>query len=364
MIRLPTTEFSPGQRLPYDIFMADGKLLLARGLVIASDEEAALVRDCGHRRNHSPSAFRAMSQLAERLGLINKDILERSTDGNRQQQIVSLARDFIEVADADPDAAFASIHLDRRHSYLVVHSMMTAIVCSRLALLRKFTAQQRLSLTCAALTHDIGLLQALPRINANETLGIEERTLVSKHVDISLEMLEKFGVTDPLWLETVACHHEFLDGSGYRGDSGERISMAGRIVSLADSYSAMLRPRPYRERVLAPHALETLYANQLDRYDGQLIETLIWDFGFYPPGCMLKLANQEMAVAIRNTPGILDTPVAAALTDAHGRPWSAPMIRDTNDPAFAIVNVLDPSMAARAGNQVERCWDAKDDTPN
>lgn len=342
--------------------MTDGKLLLARGSIIASGEEAERLSDYGYRyqRSHSTiSTFCAMSHLADRLVLINKDILEKSTGGDRRQQIVCLARDFIEVADGDPDAAFASIHLDRRHPYLVVHSVMAAIVCSRLALLRKLTAPQRLSLTCAALTHDIGLLQMLPRINASEELGVEERSLVNRHVDISTEMLQEFGINDPLWLETVANHHEFLDGSGYRGKSEEEISMAERIMSLADSYSAMLRPRPYRERVLAPHALETLYANELDRYDGQLIETLIWDFGFYPPGCMLKLANHELAVAIRNTPGILDTPIAAALTDTHGRPWSTPVIRDTNDPGFAIVNVQDPSMAARAGSQLERCWEPR-----
>ena len=85
-------------------------------------------------------------------------------------------------------------------------------------------------------------------------------------------------------------------------------------------------------------------------------ETLIWDFGFYPPGSLLRLVNREMAVSIRNTPGILDSPQVAMLTDAQGRPLATPAVRDTNDPAFAIVSTLDPSMAARAGRLIEKCW--------
>ena len=185
---------------------------------------------------------------------------------------------------------------------------------------------------------------------------MEQRRIVKGHVESSIQILIRYGIDDPLWLTAVRDHHEFLDGSGYTGKAGDDLSVGGRIMALADSYSAMLRPRPYRDRVLASKALEDLYANHLDRYDGTLLELLIWDFGFQPPGSVLRLLNREMAVAVRNTPGILDCPLVASLTDAQGRPYSEPVFRDANDPKYGICNVLDPAMSARAGNILERCW--------
>lgn len=333
--------------------------MLLRGSLIATQQQALLIRQHGYHlpaTAGSATAFANMAQLADRLGNIFQDVSGNHPHGILNKRIISLARDFVEIADGNPDAAFAYPHLNIHHSYLVVHSLMAATVSARLALAKGLDSGQRLSLVCAALTHDFGILPIASRINSSDPLKADDLELVHAHVTEGIRMLRQHGVDDPLWLEAIAHHHEFLDGSGYTGKSGDDIPLTGRILALADSYSAMLRPRPYRDRIIAREALETLYATELHRYDGFLIETLIWDFGFYPPGSLLRLANREMAVSIRNTPGILDSPQVAMLTDAQGRPLAAPAIRDTNDPAFTIVGTLDPSMAARAGRLIEKCW--------
>ena len=47
--------------------------------------------------------------------------------------------------------------------------------------------------------------------------------------------------------EIALCHHERFDGSGYPyGLRGEEIPLAARIVTVADVYSALRSPRPYR----------------------------------------------------------------------------------------------------------------------
>lgn len=359
MIRIPTSNIAPGQRLAHDVFFADGRLLLGRGRPVASNEEAALIRDCGYCRQPAggPNAtFEAMAAIADRLSQCYREIADGVSAGDWQRRLTALAGDFIALVDGDPDAAFASVHVNVRHPYLVVHSLMAAIVCGRLSLLGNFSPPQRRSLVGAALTHDLGLLCLQSRINASESLGDEERRLVARHPALGQEILGSLGIDDPLWLDAVGDHHEYLDGSGYQGKQGEKITSFTRIIALADAYSAMLRPRPYRERIYASEALETLYANERHRYDGALLETLIWDYGFHPPGCMLRLANRELAVALGNTPSLLDAPLAAALTDSRGRPRATPAIRDTNEAAYAIVAVLDPAMAARAGQLLGTCW--------
>lgn len=348
-----------GKRLSYDVMDAKGRVILLRGDLIASEEQAEFIQACGYRRTRTrkySSVFAGMSQIADAFVLFEKAVLAQRDRDLLLRRLTNLARDFIDVADSDPDAAFAAVHLDTVHPYTVVHQLMAALVSARLALAGGLGGEPRFSLICAALTHDIGVLSMRDELNATEQLSAEQRARIRLHTSTGVHLLRELGVEDSLWLEAVRDHHEYLDGSGYAAKKGDALSMPVRILSLADTYSAMLRPRPYRERVVARTALETLYTSELNRYDGTLLEKLIWDLGFYPPGSLLRLANHEIAVAIRSTPGALDSPRVAALTDPRGRPLLKPFPHDTQNPSFAIVDTLDPTLGARSVRNIEQCW--------
>ena len=70
------------------------------------------------------------------------------------------------------------------------------------------------------------------------------------------------------WGAAVAQHHERYDGTGYpRGLKGHDISLAARIVSVADVYEVMTAPRPYKRStsvVAARHELIRVAGTQLD----------------------------------------------------------------------------------------------------
>lgn len=359
MIRVPGAMLWVGQRLPFDVFSRDGLPLLLRGRLIANHEQLAMIRGEGYfvpRTDGGISVFSAINALSIRLDILFQDVRGAHEAGIFSRRVSLLARDLIGLVDCDPDAAFATVHLDIHHSYIVVHSMMAAIVACRLALAKGFDRDERLSIVCAALTHDLGLLAMEGLISGRDFLNDTEMARVREHVDDAVSLLQRLGVQDARWLEAVRHHHEFLDGSGYAGVDACALSIGSRIMALADSYSAMLRTRPYRDRMLAHKALENLYANETDRYDSFLVETLIWDYGFYPPGSMLRLVNREMAVAIRNSPGILDSPVVALVTDSAGNAFSRPVFRNANDREYAIAEPLDPGFFARSGHALEECW--------
>src|SRR5438477_8388032 len=59
-------------------------------------------------------------------------------------------------------------------------------------------------------------------------------------------------LVDELFFETARAvareHHERLDGAGYPdGKHGEEISLAARIVSVADVFDALTSKRPYKD---------------------------------------------------------------------------------------------------------------------
>jgi HD-GYP domain-containing protein (c-di-GMP phosphodiesterase class II) len=70
-------------------------------------------------------------------------------------------------------------------------------------------------------------------------------------------------------------HHERWDGRGYlEGLSGEAIPLIGRIMAVADAFSAMTTTRPYRKALPIEEALKRLG----DAAGSQLQEELVKAF--------------------------------------------------------------------------------------
>jgi len=102
----------------------------------------------------------------------------------------------------------------------------------------------------SALLHDIGKISLPGKIlNKPGTLTDEEYELVKSHVNRGecivkgIPYLEDIGVV-------IRQHHEKVDGSGYpNGIKGENIDLFARIISLADSFDAMISDRAYRKKM-------------------------------------------------------------------------------------------------------------------
>ncbi|HUV10718.1 MAG TPA: HD domain-containing phosphohydrolase [Acidimicrobiia bacterium] len=98
-----------------------------------------------------------------------------------------------------------------------------------------------------AFLHDIGKLSVpAPVLNKAGKLDAREWHVVQRH---PLEG-ERFAVTLQSWLgewlHAIGQHHERFDGTGYPdGLRGDEITLAGRIVAVADAYETMTAVRSY-----------------------------------------------------------------------------------------------------------------------
>jgi putative two-component system response regulator len=71
-------------------------------------------------------------------------------------------------------------------------------------------------------------------------------------------------------------HHERWDGKGYPdGKKGEQISLAARIVSVADVFDALTSKRPYKEAWSAGAGLEAIEAGAGERFDPQIVAEFV-----------------------------------------------------------------------------------------
>jgi HD-GYP domain-containing protein (c-di-GMP phosphodiesterase class II) len=134
--------------------------------------------------------------------------------------------------------------------------------------------------------HDVGKLGIPDRILLKpEPLSREERLVMQSHVVIGMALVEKLitamGLEDApgidLLRQVVAHHHESLDGSGYpAGLRGEEVSLAGRIVAVADIYDALTQARPYKPPFSEPHAVQMLRTMvQAGKLDGDCVDALL-----------------------------------------------------------------------------------------
>lgn len=349
-----------GEPLPFDVYTREGALLLSKGSPVNSDETRLYLLENATRmvgrKPTAGSAYVRMQRIADRLAGLERDYLERFRLEAWTARMRVLAREVVDVADEDHDAAFAAMHLDIHHSYDVVHQLAAGLICARLGLVACLTAAERTSLVCGALTHDLGLLESRPRVEREATLSGEGKALVEAHCQTGCRILRDLGVDDPLWLRLVEEHHERLDGSGYTGLTADRLEVPTRIMTLADSFSAMLRHRPYRDRLLASDALADLYNDSNGRYDQSLVSILVRELGLYPPGSVLRLASREVAIAIRATPGEIGFPVLAALFDPAGRPMYRASRRDARKEETSIVGLLPPEKTGAVRKMLPECW--------
>ncbi len=123
----------------------------------------------------------------------------------------------------------------------------------------------------AAILHDIGKIGVEDRIlNKAGPLTEEEWEQVRSHPRLSAHMLE--GTTFLEIAPWVLYHHERVDGKGYYKLSGAEIPLESRIISVADTYSAITTDRVYRPRRTHDQAIGILREVAGTQLDARLVE--------------------------------------------------------------------------------------------
>jgi cyclic di-GMP phosphodiesterase len=151
-----------------------------------------------------------------------------------------------------------------------------------------YLPQRKLAmLVFAAAVHDIGKI-AVPGSVLTKPGPLEpwERHAVQRHPAEGQRLLKPY-VNSPELLAIVRSHHERWDGGGYPdGLAAEQIPLGARIVAVADAFTAMVEPRPYRE----PLSRDLARAELLDQA-GRQFDPICARAGFSVTGALVAAAN-------------------------------------------------------------------------
>jgi HD-GYP domain-containing protein (c-di-GMP phosphodiesterase class II) len=221
-------------------------------------------------------------------------------------------------------------------SYSTVHALLCAAICRLVAPLAAISREQQTSLFNAALTMNIGMssLHDALRLQASRPDPVQEAAIL-RHPEEGARKLRSFGVEDAGWLEYVREHHETVSGKGY--PSGKRdLSVATRVLQMADVFVGRISPRSYREGLSPRMAMRNLYLGA-DGNPDPLGAVFVKMLGVYIPGSYVQLANREVAVVVKRGE-LAHTPLVMSLVGSRGAPLREPAIRDTSDAEQRIAN--------------------------
>ncbi len=367
-----------GSPLAQAVYDAEGKLLLERGHVVRStsvrgaliergfvEEAAAAVESEAEAFGGAPlttSLAMQPSVFAGLRGILDAliDVQQRLLRGDPQglaglQHLNSLLARY---AEADVDAAMAAMQLSAPEDGFTARPIHAALLVRMLAGTAGLDPETTHSLCAAALSHDLALLpQAATLHRQSEPISPEQRADIDQHTLQAARLLQNAGLEDPTWLEAVLHHHERLDGSGYPHRlSGERISRGTRVVTLVDTYCAMIRPRDYRGAVQSKDALRALFLERGTAVDEALTALFIKQVGLYPPGGIVRLASNEVAIVTRRGPNTTQ-PQVRRLLKSDSTPDIDRIARDTADPRYAIAESLSQDSYRALLRGVERLWE-------
>ncbi len=138
-------------------------------------------------------------------------------------------------------------------------------------------------LTLASSLHDIGKVGIPDRILLKPgPLTPEERREMERHTLIGADTLiairQKFGA-DPfidMGAQIALQHHERWDGGGYPfGLAGEGISLAARIVAMADFYDAVTSERVYKRAMTHAEAHDLIGSLRGTHFDPAVVDAYL-----------------------------------------------------------------------------------------
>ena len=123
---------------------------------------------------------------------------------------------------------------------------------------------------------DIGMIKVSDLIvRSPRELMPEEWEIIKQHPVDGARMLSTMKFSDHV-IGVVLHHHERFNGEGYpNGTQGQEIPLGARIVSVVESYAAMLQERPTRPALSREEAVNTLKENWGMRYDPEAVRAFI-----------------------------------------------------------------------------------------
>ena len=279
-------------------------------------------------RGSGPDARRRELRAAADIDLYGRALHRMSmlfVEESGVQGFSRVAQELVSSVVRDPRHLVALVQLPLDVAYEVRHPVNTAILALALGRRLGLTRGALLDLCLCALAADAGMAD-VPRevLGKASPLTPKELELVRRHpLDSVRRVLADPRLDRAARRRLIVAFEHHIEGAdgGYPKVFGwERQHLYSRIVSVCDSYDAMVAEKPWRQALLPDEALAQLVAESGARLDPTLVVALAETLGRFPVGTIVLLDTGEVAVVHASAADEADPtrPVVRTLITAQG----------------------------------------------
>lgn len=176
-------------------------------------------------------------------------------------------------SDASLDGMLSVLTMNNQDAY--AHAYRVAALSASMARMLSIPDDEVSTIERGALLHDLGKL-AVPDavLRKPAPLTVEEQTLIRMHPQLGSELIRDVPYLTAASI-VVRDAHERLDGLGYpRGVRSDTLSLGARIVTVADAFDTMTRPRVFRDAMTPGEALVELQRCSGTQFDERVVTVL------------------------------------------------------------------------------------------
>jgi len=352
---VPTHCLREGMILGDNLYNNHGELLLSMGLALNRDYLKSIQR----LKYNGIYIDDDISRDIPILKLISDDVKAQTIKGIRnifmhsEEGKPNVKKDlknlnvqidkFVEQIFSNNNAMVNIIDMKVFDDYTYYHSVNVAVLSIVIGVALDMEKRELHNLGFAALLHDIGkVFVDKDVLNKPGKLNKDEFNEIKKHSLLGCEHLHKeYHVNDQVCMG-ILDHHEKYEGGGYPNDiKGDRISLYGRIIAIADVYDALTSDRPYRQALLPAEAMEYIMGSTTILFDPAIVEIFARKVAVYPIGTSVKLSNGLIGIVINNYENLCMRPTIRILKDNHSEVESYELkLADRKNLNVTIVQVL------------------------
>lgn len=183
---------------------------------------------------------------------------------------------------------------------MLIHTIAVTFTSLKLGKGLGYDTKMLLRLGLGAFLENVGMYRIPESIlNRDGRLEQDEIKLIRKHPDISADILSSMG-ENYTWLAELARQtHERTNGSGYpKGLKGDQISELASMIGLVDIYIAMIKKRPYRDKLMQTDAIKSILEASKELFPPRIVKAFLAQISLFPVNSYVRLNNGSIGRVI------------------------------------------------------------------
>lgn len=283
--------------------------------------------DCIYVDDASSEGIEIPDAISEETRVSCKRILRQTIDDFENKAVVDISdvsdtlQNIIEDILANEDMLVSLNDISASDEYTFSHSVSTTVYSLLIARQLGYNKSMMEKLAAGALFHDIGKILLDKKIlNKEGYLDTDEKEHIKLHTTLGYQALKKCVNLTELSRVVSLYHHERMDGSGYpTGIKAGELHEIVRIVSVADTYDALVTDRCYRQKWNCNQAVNYLIENAETKFDTKLVSAFIRQIAIYPNGSMVRLSDNSIGIIKEQNKNFPLRPVVRVISNKDGK---------------------------------------------